>query len=273
MQRASESPRLDAQILLAWTLERDKEWLIAHGECDLTDSQAEIFAKLCEKRATGMPVAYITGRVGFYGREFVVSDAVLIPRPETEHLTEDAIAHLRSRATGSDVLDVGTGSGAIACTIAAEFPGAIVDGTDTSEAALEVARGNARLLGVRERCTFYRADIVDERNGKTFDVVVANLPYVPTNQIPRRPDSVGFEPLVALDGGPDGLGPYRKLLALAPRLLRPGALLLMEAAPPTIEALAILARSACAGALVEVRPDYAGLERYVSVRDGGGRSG
>src|SRR6185437_1134162 len=124
LAKSSPNPRADAQILLAFTLGREREWLVSHGENFLSASQAEKFVSLCEKRAMGMPVAYITGFAGFYGREFAVNEHVLIPRPETEHLVEDALAHLRSKIDPNalvkplfTVFEAGVGSGAISCTI------------------------------------------------------------------------------------------------------------------------------------------------------------
>src|SRR5579884_1772303 len=127
LAKSTPTPRADAQILLAFTLGREREWLISHGESFLSRAQSEKYIAYCEKRAAGMPVAYITGFAGFYGREFSVNEHVLIPRPETEHLVEDAIAHLRSRMDPQlkqlfTVFEAGVGSGAIACTLAAELP-------------------------------------------------------------------------------------------------------------------------------------------------------
>lgn len=273
LAKTSPTPRADAQILLAFTLGREREWLVSHGESFLSRPQAEKYVALCEKRATGMPVAYITGFAGFYGREFAVNEHVLIPRPETEHLVEDAIAHLRSKIKPDapsrqlfTVFEAGVGSGAIACTIAAEVSGAIVEGTDASTAALKVANYNAQRLNVHTRCKFHYADVVKGNDEKSYDLVVANLPYIPADEVPSKPDPVGFEPRVALDGGPDGLMHYRKLLAAAPRMLRQGALLLMEAAPPTIVHLYDLTAAALPDAQVQIRHDYGGQERYISVK-------
>lgn len=273
LAKTSPTPRADAQILLAYTLGREREWLVSHGESFLSRAQSEKFTTLCERRATGMPVAYITGFAGFYGREFSVNEHVLIPRPETEHLVEDAVAHLQAKIDPNApmkqlflVFEAGVGSGAIACTIAAEVPGAVVEGTDASTAALKIANYNAQRLNVHTRCKFHFGDVVKASDEKSYDLVVANLPYIPTAEIPAKPDPVGFEPRMALDGGPDGLMHYRKLLAAAPRMLRPGALLLMEAAPPTIGALCELTAAALPDATVEIRHDYAAQERYVSVK-------
>lgn len=273
LAKSSPTPRADAQILLAYTLGREREWLLSHGESFLSRPQADKFTSLCEKRATGMPVAYITGFAGFYGREFAVNEHVLIPRPETEHLIEDAIAHLQAKIDPRapmrqlfTVFEAGVGSGAIACTIAAEVSGAVIEGTDASTAALKVANYNAQRLNVHTRCKFHFGDVVKASDEKSYDLVVANLPYIPTAEVPGKPDPVGFEPRVALDGGPDGLVHYRKLLAAAPRMLRPGAMLLMEAAPPTIAALFELTAAALPDASVEIRHDYAAQERYISVK-------
>lgn len=273
LAKSSASPRADAQILLAFTLGREREWLHTHGESFLSAAQAERYAAFCQKRAAGMPVAYITGFAGFYNREFAVNEHVLIPRPETEHLVEDAIAHLRAKIDPHaaakqlfTVFEAGVGSGAISCTIAAEISGAVVDGTDVSTAALKVAEYNARRLNVHTRCNFTHADVVKTNLRRSYDLIVANLPYIPSADVPRRPDPAGFEPALALDGGPDGLSLYRKLLDAAPAILRPGALFLMEAAPPTVHALAALTRRALPAAAVEVRADYAGLDRYVYAR-------
>jgi release factor glutamine methyltransferase len=212
--------------------------------------------------AAGMPQAYVTGWKGFYRREFAVNEHVLVPRPETEHLIEDALEFMRT-ARRRRVLDVGTGSGAIACTIACEVSDATVTASDVSLEALKVASQNANRLGAAARCTFVLADIAppDDR----YDVIVANLPYIPSADVPQKPDPVGFEPRLATDGGPDGLQEYRKLLAAAPGLMLPGALLLMEGAPPTMAGLRALSEAAFPQALVTVHRDYSGSERYVRV--------
>ncbi|MDP9110886.1 MAG: peptide chain release factor N(5)-glutamine methyltransferase, partial [Candidatus Eremiobacteraeota bacterium] len=204
---------LDARRLLGFVLSRRSEWLLAHSDEPVGDVHARSFRRLCSERARGKPLAYIVGAAGFYGREFAVTDAVLVPRPETEHLVEEAIARLRQLEVGGaapslHVLDVGTGSGAIACSIAAEVPRALVDATDTSAHALAIATENARRIGVADRCRFFQADIMPPVTRVRFDVIVANLPYIPSADIPAKPHALGFEPRAALDGGPDGLDAY-----------------------------------------------------------------
>lgn len=271
LAKSGESPRADAILLLGHVLGRDREWLTAHGETFLSKPQSEKFTALCDRRARGTPIAYILGFAGFYGREFAVNEHVLVPRPETEHLVEEALAFAKTRANPNlpkqfvTALDVGVGSGAIACTIAAENANIFVEGTDTSSAALKVANHNARRLNVTSRCRFHNGSLAMPVGARTFDVVVANLPYVPTEEVPRPPVPAGYEPREALDGGTDGLEAYRTFLPAAPGLLKPGGLLLLEAAPPTIDGLALLVGRAFPRVDFEIRDDYAGLARYVKL--------
>jgi len=264
LAHSSESPRADALLLLERVLERPRSWIVAHGRDRSAAGDAAQFFDLCERRAAGRPLAYVLGRGGFYGREFIVDESVLVPRPETEHLVDDALAFIKAmpRDRAPAVLDLGTGSGAIACTIAAETP-AHVDAVDISAAALEVARGNARRLNVAGRCRFISGDLIAPVKNERYDVVVANLPYMPSGDIPKGPDPLSFEPRLALDGGPDGLTVYRRLLPALTEVVNPHALVLFEAAPPTIAALSQLTATTLKDYVIEVRSDYAGLERYV----------
>jgi len=252
-------------LLLAHALERSREWIVAHPETRISEHVGTRFSELCKRRVSGEPVAYILGSAGFYGREFVVDKRVLVPRPETEHLVEEAIAFIREPMQYDrrvEVLDVGVGSGAIACTIAAETL-ALVTGTDISRAAIDVATGNARRLSVSDRCDFREGDLVEPVRKKRFDAIVANLPYVPTADLPEPRDPVSFAPGGALDGGSDGLSLYRRLVPDIARQLTPGGLLLCEAAPPTIEGLKNLIHLLLPNFAVSVGYDYAGLARYI----------
>ncbi|MBV8149725.1 MAG: HemK family protein methyltransferase, partial [Candidatus Eremiobacteraeota bacterium] len=189
------------------------------------------------------------------------------PRPETEHLVEEALRFLAGREArrrdAATVFDVGVGSGAIACTIAAENASVFVEGTDTSPAAIVMAARNARRLGVSARCRFHHGRHGLPVRERVFDAIVANLPYIPSADVPTPPAPTGFEPREALDGGRDGLAVYREFLPSAPPLLAAGGLLLMEAAPPVIDALAALAGKTFPQSLLEIGNDYAGLARYV----------
>jgi release factor glutamine methyltransferase len=255
--------RADALLLLAHALERSREWVIAHDDAALSfDAMAE-FVALCERRRAGEPIAYVLGAAWFYGREFLVDATVLVPRPETEHLVDEAIRFIQERRMGRvDVLDVGVGCGAIACTIAAET-GAFVAGTDISGGAIAAVTENARRLNVVERCSFHCGDLVEPVRGRRFDVVVTNLPYIPTGDLPQRPNPASFEPGIALDGGPTGLAVYERLMSSIARVLKPDGFLLCEAAPPTIEKLRNLVERALPNFVISVSRDYAGLDRYI----------
>lgn len=259
----------DASALLAHLLEKDRAWLIAHARESLTVGTVRKYDELCARRQTGEPFAYLLESAGFYGREFVVNPSVLIPRPETEHLIEEAIAFLRPHASeGKSVsaLDVGVGSGAIACTLAAEVPSACIVGTDISAAALDVARMNAARIGVADRCRFSLGDLLEPLpSGSRFRVIVANLPYVPSGDIACAPDPVSFEPRLALDGGADGLALYRRFVPQVGAFMAPGSLLLLEAAPPIIAGLESLLRASFPRAEVSIGFDYGGRQRFVRV--------
>jgi release factor glutamine methyltransferase len=258
--------RLDAVLLLEYVTDQSRESFITAGERVLTPPETTGLAKAVERRLAGAPIAYITGEVGFFGRTFGVDERVLVPRPETEHVVEAALAALRERGTTrGNIADIGTGSGAIAISLSAELPDAWVFGTDISHGAIDVARRNAARNNVFQSCTFLHGDLaLPLARFAPFDGLVANLPYVPTAAIPAAPDPVAFEPALALDGGPDGLALYRRLIAMLPALLAPQAPVLFEAAPGTIEPLAALVAAAFPGARPHIGTDYAGLDRYLA---------
>lgn len=258
----AEAEHADAALLLAHVLGRDRAWLVAYGDSEPAEDQILAFGRLCARRRAGEPLAYIVGSAWFYGREFLVNETVLIPRSETEHLIDESLAFIHGPTR---VLDVGTGSGAIACTLAAET-GASVDATDISLEALKVARNNAERLGVADRVRFYHGDLAEPVRNQRYDVVIANLPYVPTGDVPKPPDPVSFEPRIATDGGPDGLVQYRRLMLALPNLINEGGTILLEAAPPTIKALAEMLHSTLPNFTISVGEDYAGLARYVRAR-------
>jgi len=260
---ARRSAAADAQILLGEVLQADRAWMLAHGDEELDSDLLEVFGLLLDERMRGVPIPYLTHRAGFYGREFYVDERVLIPRPETEHVVEEMLAKLRALGRAPRVLDVGTGCGALAVTFAAEIESASVVATDVSADALDVARRNACEHNVASRVEFLQSDVAEDVDAVPFDCVVANLPYIPTAEIPLPPDPVGFEPRLALDGGSDGLVLYRRLIPRLPTLLAPGGTAILEAAPPTIAQLAALVRAADGRRHVEIGTDYAGCERFV----------
>jgi release factor glutamine methyltransferase len=259
------SGRLDAVFLLAHAGGVSRQEMIAHRERELTPDVAERFEGLVARRASGVPLAYVTGEAGFYGRMFAVDPRVLVPRPETELAVEWAVRHLRAigRETGR-AADVGTGSGAIAVTLARELPGLNVFASDTSQPALAVARGNAARNEVFQHVTFLHGDLAAPLLPYApYDCVIANLPYVPTGACAPAPDPVSFEPLAARDGGPDGLTLYRRLVPDLPALIAPRGIVLLEAAPVNVRALEELVRAALPQAGIETIRDYAELERFV----------
>jgi release factor glutamine methyltransferase len=256
----------EIEQLVANVTGRPIAWLRAYGETELSGKMESTLREFAARRASGEPLAYIVGTAGFHGHSFLVDSRVLVPRPETEHLVDEALAFVKDRDSAR-VLDVGTGSGAIACSVLAETSKNVhVDAIDVSADALLVAMANAHRLGVELRLTFFFGDASTPALRPFFDVIVANLPYVPTKDIAKAPDPVSFEPRLALDGGPDGLDQYRRFLKQAPRLLALGGLLLMEAAPPTIAELEQLARAAFPEAETSIGVDYGGRPRYVKVR-------
>lgn len=251
----------EAEALLAFVTGKPVAYLRAFADAPFDDGTVARFNDLAVRRQNGEPLAYILGSAGFYRREFFVDSRVLIPRPETEHLVEDAIWHLQAYEAPR-VLDVGTGSGAIALTIAAEVPKARVDAVDVSPDALIVAIANREQLGLSKRVAFYLGDLLEPVARKRYDTIVANLPYVPTGD---GDVDLRFEPVLALDGGADGLDVYRRFFAAAPAALNPGGLLLAEGAPPIAAGLLALARAAFPLADVVLERDYGDRERYVKV--------
>ncbi|HFC09383.1 MAG TPA: peptide chain release factor N(5)-glutamine methyltransferase [Chloroflexi bacterium] len=259
----SETAALDAQTLLAAVLHRDRAWLLAHPEARLTPRQHRRLRRACTRLAQGEPLPYVLGYWHFYGRKFALTPAVLIPRPETETLVELALAWLRQHPTRRRAADVGTGSGIIAVTLAAEIAGACITATDISLAALAVAADNARRYQVADRIVWLQTDLLAAAPGP-FDLIVANPPYIPTEALNALPVA-RHEPRGALDGGPDGLALIRRLLAQARSRLAPGGLLLLEIAADQGEAARVAALAAFPKAETRVLPDLAGHDRVVAV--------
>ena len=224
--------RRDAELLLAHTLCQPRIWLLAHPEAELTEAEVASFLTLTARRAGGEPAQYLTGTQEFFGLELRVTPAVLIPRPETEHLVEAALAWSKTQIKPLRFLDIGTGSGAIAIAIAANEPAAEIIATDISAAALAVARDNALRLGVSGRIRFVQSDLLsalDSAADIPFDAIVSNPPYIPsTDAATMQREVVAHEPHSALFAGPDGLNIYRRLIPAAYTTLRPGGLLALE---------------------------------------------
>ncbi len=217
---------VDAEWLLLHALARPRSWLYAHGDDVAPPDRVAAFEVLVARREAGEPVAYLTGRRGFWSLDLAVTPDTLIPREDTERLVELALARLPPGAP-SDVADLGTGSGAIALALARERPLARVVGVDRSDAALAVARGNARALGL-DRVTWLAGDWFGPLVGRRFDVVVSNPPYLAADDPHLERGDLRFEPASALASGADGLDDIRRLVAAAPEHLAPGGWLLLE---------------------------------------------
>jgi release factor glutamine methyltransferase len=256
---------LEARWLLSHVLGIDSAALFARQDELLTPAQATALATLAARRAAGEPLAYVLGTAGFYGREFIVSPAVLIPRPETEHLLEAALAHAAPRPALT-AADIGTGSGILAITLALHVPAATVHAVDVSAAALAVARQNAARHGA-ERIVFHEGDLVAPlaAAGVRVGLLLANLPYIASAEVPTLAVS-RHEPHLALDGGDDGLRLIAALLRAAPAVCTADALLLLEIGAGQGPALQRLVAALLPGAACHLQPDYAGHDRVAHIR-------
>lgn len=223
----SPSPAIDAELLLAHALRRERTWLRAWPEAALDAGQAARFAELVRRRARGEPIAYLLGRRAFHALEFLVTPAVLIPRPETELLVNVACREIGARDPGARVLDLGTGSGCIALAIANAEPEAAVTAVDHSEEALAIARLNAQRLGL-EQVRWQTGHWFSAVAGQRFDVIVANPPYVADRDPHLYHGDLRFEPHAALVGGPDGLDAIREIAASVGDYLAPDGVVAVE---------------------------------------------
>ena len=252
----SDSPQLDAEVLLSGVLEISRTALIARGSDMLADPDLRVYRELLERRRSGTPVAYLTGRREFWSLPLKVTPAVLVPRPETERLVEVALEHLPKSAERA-VLDLGTGSGAVALAIASERPLARVVGVDVSPGALGVARDNVCSLAL-PNVTFRLGSWFDAVPGELFDVVVANPPYVADDDPALA--ALAAEPALALVAGPAGLDALEAIITEAPQHLSRGGWLLLEHGGTQEHAVAkLLERRGYAG--ITCHSDYSGLPR------------
>jgi len=223
------TPRLDAEVLLAHVLQTDKTGLYLSLFNHVSNKQIEQLQELLSRRIKQEPVSYIVGRKEFWSLTFKVTYAVMIPRPQTETLVEAALQIFPPPSTPS-ILEIGTGSGAISVALATELPGASVTATDISPEALSVARENASANGVTS-IKFIKGDLFNplKKDTETYDLIVSNPPYIPSEEIPRLPAGIrDFEPHSAFDGGSDGLEYYRKIAGEAHHYLKPGGWLFLE---------------------------------------------
>ena len=268
-EHGSGTPRLDAELLCAHALGLQRMDVYLQFDRPLRDGELDVIRELVRRRGRGEPVAYLSGVREFYGRSFAVDPAVLIPRPETETLVEVVLRHLRAGpdgGRGARVADLGTGSGCIAVSLAAEMPGLRVVATDVSAAALVVAQRNAERHGVSERISFVQGSWGEALEG-ALDMVVSNPPYVTTDELAHADRDVrDFEPHVALLAGDDGLDAYRALLESLRGTLRDGARIILEVDPRRTETVRSLITAEFAGADTIVARDLAGRDRVVDAQ-------
>ncbi|HSR12949.1 MAG TPA: peptide chain release factor N(5)-glutamine methyltransferase [Thermodesulfobacteriota bacterium] len=225
------TPRLDAEVLLASALGTDRVGLYTHFDQPLKSEELAIFRQLIVRRLKREPVAYILGKKEFWSLPFKITPDVLIPRPETEILVEEALKILSSRGDGpAEIMEIGTGSGVISVALAKERPDVRITATDISPKALGVAFENARLNGVEEAIQFLPGDLFEAvPRGKEFDLILTNPPYVPAGEIPSlMPEVRDYEPRVALEAGSDGLDLFRRALPQLTKFLRPKGWFLAE---------------------------------------------
>jgi release factor glutamine methyltransferase len=257
-----EAPEWDAERLLRHVLGWDRATLFANPDRVVQEPEAERFRALLRRRAAREPLQYILGTQAFWKHEFLVTPAVLIPRPETELLVETSLELLKD-VERPVVVDMGTGSGCVALSIAAERPDAFVHATDISEPALEVARENARRLGVERRVTFHRGQLLEPLSGLEVHLIVSNPPYVdPAERGALAPEVRDHEPTRALFPPGDALSVYRRLVPASARLLRAGGALAVEI-PPSIPRDVARLFTEAGFAETSVRADLAGLPRVV----------
>lgn len=278
-----DTPRLDAEILLAMAIGVDRTAVIAQHDAPVGADAERAFRVAIERRAAGEPIAYIRGLREFHGIALGVDARTLVPRPETELLVDRAISEVMRRLGAAPavahvplrVLDVGTGSGAIAIALAVTLrarrvPAEALDilATDVSEAALEVARENAVAHAVGDRVRFAAADLVPDDAGGAWDAIAANLPYIASDALATLPAAVRHEPALALDGGPDGLAVIDRLLARLPDLLAPDGVALLEIGADQGERIVARVDERLPGWRCRVQVDLAGLPRIAVIERG-----
>ncbi len=274
----SDTPELDASVLLAQIINKPRTWVMAHPEITLTTGQEINLTQSLKRLGDGESFPYVLGHWEFFGLYLDITPDVLIPRPETELLVEKAIGWLqtlekKSPSVTFKVADIGTGSGVIAISIALHVPNARIVATDISSAALDVAKRNAKKFNVQDKIEFIECDLLPESKVKgqtsnlrplTFDLICANLPYIPSETLQGLP-VYGREPTLALDGGADGLDLFRRLLDIAPGWLAPGGMILLEIEATRGVEVMSLAYDIFSSAAIHLHQDLAGRDRLLEI--------
>ena len=260
-----ESPRLDAEVLLAHSLKARREDLILHPDRVLDENVLALARERVSRRMRREPVSHILGYREFWSRPFKVNSHVLDPRPETEHLIEQMLNRTVSRRSLPwRLLDLGTGSGILAITLLLELPNSHAVAVDISAEALEVARENVRVHRVEERVHWIQGDLFEGVSSEPFDFILSNPPYIPSERLDHlAPEVRKFEPHRALDGGGDGLSFYRRIVPNAPSRMKPGAWLIMEIGDDQGEAVTGMLQNSGTYTAIQVIQDYSRRDRVV----------
>ena len=257
------SPRMNAELLAMFVLGCDRVYLYAHSERPLTRDEIASYDDALSERARGVPAQYITGHQEFWGLDVIVSPAVLIPRPETEHVIETMLELARDRPA-NNVVDVGTGSGCIALALAKEFPQARIHATEISVEALEIARANAARHQLEDRIQFHETDLLAGMEEGAFDYVISNPPYIGDWEVDSVEAQVRrFEPRLALFAGPSGLEVFARLIPEAHKALQPGGWLIMEIGHRSRERVCELLKD---WEEIRIANDLQGIARVVAAR-------
>ncbi len=265
LKEISETPNLDAQVLLAHILQQPRSWVLAHPENELNIPQTQTLQNAIKQLQQGLPLPYVIGHWEFFGLDLILSPDVLIPRPETEELVEYALEWLRDKKD-MRALDMGTGSGCIPISLARNTPDLRLVAVDQSSAALSIARQNAAKHGVIEQIQFFESDLFDNLpTSQRFNVITANLPYIPTETL-KTLDVYTREPSIALDGGADGLNLIRPLLADAPRYLAPEGLVLLEIDSSHGQKVLKTTKEFFLKARNELLQDLSGRDRFIRIQ-------
>ncbi len=261
--------RLEAEVMLMNVMRMQRQDLFSQQETELTSQQEQALAQIMERRLTREPLAYILQYKEFYGVNLLVNPNVLIPRPETECLVEHALfmALMGMETPELVVADVGTGTGAIAVNLALHLPAARIFAVDCADDVLDVAAYNIRAHNVADRVALGKGDLL-EPVPEPVDLILANLPYIPTERIPNLQPEVRQEPQLALDGGPDGLDLIRRLLQQAPDKLKDHGIILLELDPEQVPAVETMAKELFPGAELSVEKDLAQRDRIFVINRG-----
>ncbi len=264
LQGVTEFPSIEVNSIAAHTLQKNTAWVAAHPETRIDQDQQALLDKAVDRLIKGEPLAYITGRRSFYGLELSVDQRVLIPRPETELLVELAIDWVERNPGRNNVADVGTGSGAITVVLAQRFPSLRITAIDRSAEVLAMATINAAEHHVTEQIKFRQTDLLDGIDTR-FDLILANLPYIPTQTLEKLPELV-YEPRSALDGGTDGLKFIRELIHTCEKKLLPKACMILEIQYNQDIVVAQIAAHQFPLAKISVHQDLASLPRVVKIQ-------